>query len=644
MNKKPLGERQGNVQTPPSSPSKSRSKNTSMPVNIKEDVATRVPTKTMDGAASPKKSMSSTNISSMFAKINRSSKDLAVVAPKDKENSTPPSSSNGHPETPIWSQFSSRDRRASRPSTRDSKSSSINEEIDRYTPQNYSPSKQRNFDATRDQPSLRPTLNSRPKSAHVLGTEGLAAAIGRTLSSRRPSVESRHSEDSSRLRDQQASRRTSGGPPVMARVHSGERKVSGSSTEQAPVKEKLNIAKRGGRVMAAVAAFQGKTKDQLLSTGVTLDPKAVDVAFEAVLDARNIPEPMRQKMRCLTLRVKADFVKQDQGLKEPTSSPTTTTPEHDAPIPADFATPVEDDNSKATKRSRPRSRTFTFSRADKKIDASSPPKKQRSQSRSRPTSILIPSDTQIETKRTTSSPFGSLGRKSAATAIPLDYITYLRTHADPTKTEVGRLHKLRILLRNETVAWVDSFVSLGGMGEIVALLHRIMGIEWREEHEDQLLHETLLCLKGLCTTERAMRGLEEVADTLFPALVGMLFDEEKKGPAEYTTRTVIINLLCKSRHPTGSCSRRQEYGVLTSSRSRLPLLRLLLPRPTSATLPTHPLLPRRTRPTPLCAARRLRPRHAYPPTLPPLEPRSRKRDERSLLDFPAPLKRRAPPL
>ena len=72
-----------------------------------------------------------------------------------------------------------------------------------------------------------------------------------------------------------------------------------------------------------------------------------------------------------------------------------------------------------------------------------------------------------------------------------------------------------------------------------------MKIEWREEHEDQLLHEGLLCLKGLCTTERALAELDMVADGLFPALLGMLFDEEKKGPAEYTTRTIIINILCK---------------------------------------------------------------------------------------------------
>jgi len=65
-----------------------------------------------------------------------------------------------------------------------------------------------------------------------------------------------------------------------------------------------------------------------------------------------------------------------------------------------------------------------------------------------------------------------------------------------------------------------------------------------EEHEDNLLHEALLCLKGLCTTDLALQKLREIADVLFPALIGMLFDEEHKGPSEFTTRQIIINLLC----------------------------------------------------------------------------------------------------
>ena len=129
---------------------------------------------------------------------------------------------------------------------------------------------------------------------------------------------------------------------------------------------------------------------------------------------------------------------------------------------------------------------------------------------------------------------------------PADYIKYLQKHQDVAKLEVGRLHKLRILLRNETVAWVDTFLSLGGMTEISDLLHRILAIEWREEHEDQLLHEALLCLKGLCTTERAMAELDKVADRLFKALISVMFDfEAKRGPAEYTTRGVVISVMCK---------------------------------------------------------------------------------------------------
>jgi len=308
--------------------------------------------------------------------------------------------------------------------------------------------------------------------------------------------------------------------------------------------------------MAAVAAFQGKAKGQVVTEESTLDPKAVEEAFEAVLTSRNIPEPMRQKMRSLTLRVKADFVKQDHGLKAAGASPAAVISNEAAKPPTDTedASAVDEnqieEDGKATKRSRPRSRTFTFSKADKRSGDVSPSKKQRSRSKSRPTSVYIPTDQQATSsqaaKSPSSTPFGSLGRRGVAPATPADYITHLKQHTDPTKLEVGRLHKLRILLRNETVAWVDQFVSLGGMTEIVTLLHRIMGVEWREEHEDQLLHEALLCLKGLCTTEKAMAELDKVADELFPALLGMLFDEEKKGPAEYSTRTIIINVLCKT--------------------------------------------------------------------------------------------------
>lgn len=65
----------------------------------------------------------------------------------------------------------------------------------------------------------------------------------------------------------------------------------------------------------------------------------------------------------------------------------------------------------------------------------------------------------------------------------------------------------------------------------------------REEHEDALLHENLLCLKALSTTARAMQYLDTIQADLFPKLLHMLFDPEKKGPSEFTTRNIITSVL-----------------------------------------------------------------------------------------------------
>ena len=65
----------------------------------------------------------------------------------------------------------------------------------------------------------------------------------------------------------------------------------------------------------------------------------------------------------------------------------------------------------------------------------------------------------------------------------------------------------------------------------------------REEHEDALLHENLLCLKALCTTALALQYLHSIHATLFPALIHMIFDPEKKGPSDFTTRNIITSVL-----------------------------------------------------------------------------------------------------
>lgn len=57
------------------------------------------------------------------------------------------------------------------------------------------------------------------------------------------------------------------------------------------------------------------------------------------------------------------------------------------------------------------------------------------------------------------------------------------------------------------------------------------------------MHENLLCLKALCTTALALQYLHSIQGTLFPALLHMLFDPDKKGPSEFTTRSIITSVL-----------------------------------------------------------------------------------------------------
>ena len=104
-----------------------------------------------------------------------------------------------------------------------------------------------------------------------------------------------------------------------------------------------------------------------------------------------------------------------------------------------------------------------------------------------------------------------------------------------------------------------------------------------------LLHETLLCLKGLCTTQRALARLNELQQPLFPELLGMIFDEERRGPAEYGTRNIITFLLYT--HLSSSTT----TGLLDRARS---ILRYLAgPAPTEGERPAD-FISKMSRPRP----------------------------------------------
>lgn len=204
------------------------------------------------------------------------------------------------------------------------------------------------------------------------------------------------------------------------------------------------------------------------------DPKDIDKHLEAMLDRRNIPEHQRYKMRSLADTIKMEFIRQDWA--ENNMAPTrSSTNESDGSM--NGASGMEDFKPK---KSRPLS--FTLSRnSAKKSEPNSPTKKQKGDGtigrhfRTRSTES-------VASERPSSSGSASGGgfmAKIKPQQGPADFVAYLRKVQKPEVVEVGKLHKLRLLLRNETVAWTDEFVRQGGMEEIVGLLHRIMEVEWR---------------------------------------------------------------------------------------------------------------------------------------------------------------------
>lgn len=498
-----------------------------------------------------KKTKSSTSLSAVFSKA-KSPKKSSGGPSKDKENTTPPHSATSGAHTPIWAEFSSQkpdeDYREITTSTtiplavqRD-----LEHEIALYTPADYSPSKQRNF-CDFEKPSLQQRqpsngssrTGSRPNSWY-LPKSGSTHSFMETLSKKMS--EDKKQTFSGKAQTFVDNWKTKGESRRPSAEESTLHRTSSHRQDDKRHVESALTSKRGSRVMAAVAAINGRGKEP--EPEVPLDQEKIDAEFEAVLDSRNIPENLRSKMRSLNTRVKADFISKNK-IEEPKSAveppqrtsiwgrPTvgrrTTSDQSSDRVLADAEDPA--------KSPRPRSKTFTFSRGEKgeKQKSDMPPPDRSSKSYD-----VQKSTSSKSLSAATGSSFFSRAPKAA---VPEEFVSYLRKVQKPELVEVGKLHKLRLLLRNETVAWVDAFIRQGGMMEIVGLLERIMQIEWREEHEDTLLHESLLCLKGLCTTKIALQKLCEIETTLFPALLAMLFDEEHKGPSEFTTRGLIMSLL-----------------------------------------------------------------------------------------------------
>ena len=239
----------------------------------------------------PTKTKSSTNLTAIFAR-SKSSKSLKLdehqeKKEKDKENRTPPTSADGVP-SPICAQLASpqKENLGSTQKVPLNDRWEIEDEVDRYTPQDYSPSKGRNFFDEQPTLSRRAEPKTRPKSVY-LPTSISTASFTDTISVLRKVSQRHKKNDVGRFqdlleKDVSTSRRNS----------TDSRRVSNNSSQA-----DITMVKRGSRVMAAVAALNGKIVElEKEVKQVKVDSDTINSAFEAVLvsisTARSTDRPL----------------------------------------------------------------------------------------------------------------------------------------------------------------------------------------------------------------------------------------------------------------------------------------------------------------------------------------------------------------
>lgn len=124
----------------------------------------------------------------------------------------------------------------------------------------------------------------------------------------------------------------------------------------------------------------------------------------------------------------------------------------------------------------------------------------------------------------------------------LGFAHYIQEH-EPSTADVHTIKKLRLLLRNESIEWIREFIRHAGFAALCRLLAASINLQWREEHENDILLELIACLHGICTTEMGRIELRACADSLFPLLFDYLYSN--MNTCEYRSRTNILRLLCQ---------------------------------------------------------------------------------------------------
>ncbi|KAI0351701.1 hypothetical protein OH77DRAFT_1486744 [Trametes cingulata] len=282
--------------------------------------------------------------------------------------------------------------------------------------------------------------------------------------------------------------------------------------------------------------------------------------FDRLLDDLQIPSTLRPKLATMDPTVKAAFLKSSHVLAQmrpvaaanPPLTPRGLRKAHSSESLASMASP------------RPKKPSL------EQYDLSPAPSRQFATGHSRGVSMDVRRHP-VDTKPIPIAPLKTgKDKKKAAAITPEKYVNVLLSQSS-TALDVEVVKKLRLLLRNEAASWTDAFVRSGGYEAILTRLNEILDVEWREEqHDDQMLHELLRCVKALTTSAVGCNALRAACPAPFDKLVTLLYSD--KRPGEVATRQLIVELLLSlfDLYPLGSLPSNGSptAGLTSHSRSR----------------------------------------------------------------------------
>ena len=402
------------------------------------------------GMTSPKKTKSSTNLAALLGRGKSKNKNLDQEV-KNKENE-PPTPSNHTVSPPIWAEFSNQQTmQGTRVTLNDAEF--MESRATKHMQQECSPSKART-----PHEQLAPNVSQGVKVPLKIPAES-------------------HSEPKTNIFGL-----------LRKRSHSKSERRDGPNISRPTTAESISNQSDGtdrahSKVQAAIAGLNNKTREQIQTARF---PQAdIEKEFEEMLEARNIAPEVREKMRALDLHIKMDLLKQNQGAlsqvdRELAGSRSSSRPGTRSRTNTSESVHSNKNESPEVAEKKPRPRSFTGFTLGKGGSSPKKQKQSKTSTHARGRSADLPrstSTTSLNSVASTSS--FSLFGKSPKPAVPSDFISYLRSNTRPQDTEVGKIQKLRQLLRNETVSWVNEFITDGGMIELVNLVYRIIEIEWR---------------------------------------------------------------------------------------------------------------------------------------------------------------------